>query len=267
MSPTDPPPPNYPPPPGGGYGSEPPAGGFGAQPPAGQFDVGDAFRWGWKKFQENLGPILIATIVLIAAVVVLQIVSSIVTGAIFGNGVDPIEVNRETGEITGGDSRGLFGQLFISVITGFLSGLVGYLVQAAIIRGTLKIADGDKPEAAELFATDKIVPTLVTAAIVMFGTYVGLLLCILPGIIFGIFTAFSLYFLIDKNLEPVAAIKASFNFVKDNIGQLILLFLASFAAIIVGALLCGIGLLVAIPVVILANTYAFRTLTGGRVAA
>ena len=38
--------------------------------------------------------------------------------------------------------------------------------------------------------------------------------------------------------------------VKDNIGVLILFFLASLAAYIVGACLCGVGLLVAIPIVV-----------------
>lgn len=253
MSPIDPPPPNTPPPPTPGGGS----------PAVGNFDVGDAFRWGWKKFQENLGPILIATIVLVIAVVVLQVISNLVTGAIFDNG--SVEVDPDTFEVTGG--RGFFASIVISLITSFLGTLVAYLVQAGIIRGSLKIADGGKPELSEILATDKVAPTIVTAIIITVGTYIGLVLCILPGLIFAALASFSLYFLLDKGAEPMGAVKSSITFVRQNIGQLILLFLASIAALIVGAILCGVGLLVAIPVVILANTYAFRTLTGGRVAA
>lgn len=257
MSPNDPPP-NYPPPPDNpAYGTPAPA----------NFDVGDAFRWGWKKFQENLGPILIATIVLVAAVVILQIISTIVTNAIFGNGIDPIQVNRETGEVTGGSSRGFFASILVSLITSFVGTLVAYLVQAGIIRGTLKIADGGKPELSEILATDEVAPTLITAVLITVGTFIGFILCILPGVIFAVLASFSLYFLIDKGVEPVEAVKSSISFVKNNIGQLILLFLASIVAIILGAIACGIGLLVAIPVVILANTYAYRTLTGSQVAA
>lgn len=259
MSPTDPPPPSFPPPPPSDLGP--------GQPPASGFSIGEAFSWAWKKFQENLGPILIATVVLIVAVVIFQILSQILSSTIFGSGVDPIEINSETGEITGGVGRGFFASILISLLTSFLGTLVAYLLQAGIIRGALKVADGGKPELPEIFATDKVAPTLVTAVLVTLGTFIGFILCFLPGLIFAILASFSLYFLLDKDVEPVDAIKASINFVKDNIGQLILLFLASIAALIVGAIACGIGLLVAIPVVILANTYAYRTLTGGTVAA
>lgn len=255
MSPIDPPPPNTPPPP-------PPTPG-GSSPAVGNFDAGDAFRWGWKKFKENLGPILIATIVLVVAVAVLQLLSTLVTSAIFGNG--SVEVDPDTFEVTGG--RGFFASIVISLITSILGTLVAYLVQAGIIRGSLEIADGGKPELSEILATDKVAPTIVTAVIITVGTYIGLVLCILPGLIFAILASFSLYFLIDKEVEPMDAVKSSITFVRENIGQLILMFLASIAALIVGAILCGVGLLAAIPVVILANTYAYRTLTGGRVAA
>jgi uncharacterized membrane protein len=44
------------------------------------------------------------------------------------------------------------------------------------------------------------------------------------------------------------------------------LFLASILAFIIGAILCGIGLLVTIPVTIIATAYAYRLMTGQTVA-
>jgi len=40
------------------------------------------------------------------------------------------------------------------------------------------------------------------------------------------------------------------------------LFFASILAFIVGAILCGIGLIVAIPVTIIATAYAYKLMTG-----
>jgi uncharacterized membrane protein len=48
---------------------------------------------------------------------------------------------------------------------------------------------------------------------------------------------------------------------------MVLFFLATLLAYIVGALLCGIGLLAAIPVIYIAQGYTYRRLQGEQVAA
>ena len=55
--------------------------------------------------------------------------------------------------------------------------------------------------------------------------------------------------------------------VKNNVGVLLLFFLASIAAYIVGFCACFVGLLVAIPVVVLAQAYTFRVLNNDPVTA
>jgi uncharacterized membrane protein len=45
-------------------------------------------------------------------------------------------------------------------------------------------------------------------------------------------------------------------------GALVLFFLAAAALYVVGACLCGLGLLVAVPVVAVSQAYTFRILTG-----
>jgi uncharacterized membrane protein len=73
--------------------------------------------------------------------------------------------------------------------------------------------------------------------------------------------------LLDRGLSPVDSIKASFDVSKANFGQVLLTWLVIVATAVVGVLLCGVGLLVAIPVVALIEVYAWRRLTGGQVAA
>ncbi len=81
------------------------------------------------------------------------------------------------------------------------------------------------------------------------------------------FLAYTFYFLLDQDMEPTAALSASFNFVKDHLGDLIVFYLVSLVAYIVGAILCGIGLLVAAPVVLIATAYTYKKFTNQAVAA
>ena len=108
-----------------------------------------------------------------------------------------------------------------------------------------------------------IIASLVTGI----ATFVGLVLCVIPGLLVMFFTSYTLYFLMDREeLGAIDAIKASFEFTKKHAGNVILWFLVSIAAWFVGALLCGIGLIVAVPVVLIGTAYTYKTLNGETVA-
>jgi uncharacterized membrane protein len=256
--------PNYGQPAGNPYG-QPPSG----QPPYGgptsgePFSVGNAFSYGWKKFQANLGPILIAALVLLAAVVLLQIIQVIFTG---GSEVE-FTIDPDTGAVETDDGGMLGGSIIASLFFGALSFLVQLVIQSGIVKGALDITRGKAISLGTMFQGIDFVQVVIASLILAVATTVGLVLCILPGLAVMFLTAFTLYFIIDKGMSAIDAIKASVSFVMANAGTLIVFFLACIAAYIVGALLCGVGLLVAIPVVVIAQAYAFRTLQGEQVAA
>jgi len=154
----------------------------------------------------------------------------------------------------------LVGALLATALSGAVLGIYDYFVRANIARGALLIADGKKVTVKDFLSADKLVPVVLGGILVGIATFIGLLLCIIPGIIVAFFAQFYVYFIMDKNMGAVESIKASFSFVKENFGQLILFFLASMVAIFIGALLCGVGLLVAYPVVFLANGFVYRKL-------
>ena len=72
--------------------------------------------------------------------------------------------------------------------------------------------------------------------------------------------------IVDRGLSPVDGIRSSLDIVKRNFGQTLLFWLTSTAITVVGALLCGVGLLVAAPLSYLLQVYAYRKLSGGVVA-
>jgi len=80
-------------------------------------------------------------------------------------------------------------------------------------------------------------------------TFVGLILCILPGLAVMFFTMFWGYFVVDKNMGPMDAIKASVDLVKNNVGAVIIFLLLSWVVTFVGFIALCVGLLVALPVV------------------
>ena len=263
MSTNEPPPPPYesygestPPPPPPPVPPAPPGG-------AGGYSVGNAFSYGWNKFTANLGQILVAVLVLVGALIVLQIIGFVVANAA---ACDP-KINLNTGEVD--DCGGFFSlQFFLQWGFSLVSWIVSMIVGAGIVRAALAITEGRDLDPAEIIKPHKLGDVVVASLLIGIATFVGFILCVIPGLLVMFFTSYTLYFLMDREqLGAIDAIKASFDFTKNNAGNVILWFLLSVVAWFVGALLCGIGLIVAIPVVLIGTAYTYKTLNGEPVAA
>ena len=198
--------------------------------------------------------------ILIAASIAVNLISQLIFGGIGQTTVDP-----QTGRMEGG---GLFGiAMVLSLLSSALVFAVQLVIQAGIIKGALALSRNQPISIGSAFSGinwgQVVLASIITGAMI----FVGLILCIIPGIVVAFLTSYTLYFVIDRNMSAIDAIKASFTMVKDNVGPLLLFFLATIASLIVGACLCGVGLLAAIPIVVLAQVYTFRTLNGDPVQA
>ena len=241
--PPPPPPPGgaYPPPPGG----NPPPGGY--PPPArSALSVGDAISYGWKGFTANVGSVL-----LIVLVVVLVGIGLNVLGVVFDND-------------------------FLQLVFSILGSIVGFVMALGLIRAALAITDGRKPEVGQLFQGDGAVQYIIAAIVLGVGfavlNFIGAVTILLLPVTFivtlvlGFFVQFFGYSILDENLGAFDGIRRSFVVVRDNLGDLILLWLAALVINMGGALLCGVGLLVTLPLTAIAWAYAWRRVTGGPVA-
>ncbi len=262
---------SYPPPPAPGYGQQPPQDPYGQQPyaqqpyaqPAGYAassgtSVGDAFNWGWTKFTQNWVPMVLGVLAYIAVIGVVAIVLfTVVVGGATAS-IDPV-----TGELRTGGAIGFgFGYLLILAVIVLLM----TFMQAGVIRAALEVANGRRVEFATFFRFDDFGTVIVAALLVGIGTAVGTLLFVLPGIVFAFFAQFTLFFVIDKRLSPVDALKASFTLVNRNLGTIVLLYLGVLVANAVGSFLCYVGQLVSFPVGLLATTQVYRRAQGEVVA-
>ena len=262
-----PPPGGYPPPPGG-YPPPPPPGGGYAPPPPGygvsRYSIGEGLSWAWQKFTKNQVPLIVATLVFWLIGVALNYLLGLATDAVspetitaYDSGDGLIET---TTRITTGAGLAVF----------LLGAVVQILVKGAIASagygGLLDIANGDKVSVGSFFRPRNIVAVVVAALIVDILTIFGLVLLILPCLAVLLFTWFSAVAIVDRNLSPIDGIRASFDIVKANFGQVLLASLTFLALQLVGLLLCVVGLLVTIPVAYLFMVYTYRKLSGGTVA-
>lgn len=234
---------------GGGYGDGGNGGGYAGPPGPGEsYGVGAALTYGWTKFTQNLGPILLLSLVLFIGVVVFGAVGSFLQAAIA-----PSE-------------SGLWARQSASAVFSLLNFFVSTLLGAFVIRGALDLTEGRPLDVGGIFSRIPIAQMLLLALITSVVTAVGFALCILPGIVALLFFYFASYFLLDRDLTAVDAIKASVDLVRRRPGDAIVWAIVAFLVSIVGVCLCVVGLLVTYPVSMIGTAYTYKRLTGQPVA-
>lgn len=237
-----------------GYPAAPPGRpGYGA-PAESVVSIGAAFNYAIAKFQANAREILIAGAIGWLGMVVLTILSYFV---VWMGLLGAVEVSDSMTMLA------LFGFPLAALVP-----LIGtWLIQMVIIRGSLMIVNGQTPlDLKRMFSTQQIGPFLLGALLVSAGTCIGFILCVIPGLIFFFLSWYWGYFLIGKQLSPVDSIKASFSFVNKNLGTLLLMFMACAVVYWLGALVCSLGLIVALPLIVIVQGFMWRRLQGEPVA-
>jgi uncharacterized membrane protein len=272
-----------------GYGAPPPPPGYG-QPPAAYaqypgvgvpfFSAGDAFNWAWNKFTKNAAALIVPMLVYGVALAVLgaalySFLFAAVLASIFGGAETAVDTSSgytdpstaSDGAAAAGAGIGVFGALMVTGLVTFIMLVAAFYVQAAFVSGSLDIADGKRVDIGSFLRPPRHFGSVVIAALLIgIGTVVGSLLCVLPGLIFAFFSAYTIPYVIDRSLSPVEALKASFGTIKQHFGSALLAYLVVLAVGLVGGLVVCVGQFISIPVSLLILTYTFRRLSGGQVA-
>ena len=243
-----------PPPPGGGYFPPPP---LGARP---AFAVGEGLSWAWQKFTRNAAPLVVATLVYGLVLLALSLlVSPLMPDTVTEYG--PSNGFMETSSTSLGA-----GGIAVLLLVTLLETVIGGVIGSAYFAGLLDIANGQPVTIGSFFRPRNVVSVIIASLIVGVVSTIGFFLCVLPGLVVNIFAWFTTMAIVDRTLAPVDGIKASIDIVKRNFGPVLLAWLTTMAITVVGALVCGVGLLVAAPVAYLLQVYAYRKLSGGSVA-
>jgi uncharacterized membrane protein len=153
----------------------------------------------------------------------------------------------------------------VLVFGGLVALVVVAAIQSAFIAGLLDIADGRPVTIGSFFKPRSVGSVIIATVIIGIASVIGSF-CFVLGIVISIFTLFTPAVIVDRGLPPIEGIKEGFNIAQKNFVQVLLTWLLVGVIAFAGALACGIGLIVALPVAGLYMVYAYRRLTGGQVA-
>ena len=230
----------------------PPGGGSAYGPGAGDgapIDVGAAPSWALKKFQADMGTWLILgavpLVVLFAVLFGANLVTAVISSQMRGGFVISLAMNA------------------VAAIIGVA--LVG-LAARGLLRAGLEVSRGGQPQLSHLTDFTGIAPYLGLSVIVGVAVGVGSLFCYVPGVVVALVTGFAYTVQLDQQLDPIAAIKASYRIVQVNPGPVLGgLFLAALIGQ-VGILLCCVGVFFTWPIGWLTNVHLYKQLRGEPIA-
>lgn len=113
-------------------------------------------------------------------------------------------------------------------------------------------------EFGDLFSGFKqFLPGFLAYLVITIFTSVGMIFCIIPGILISILYAPTYLFILDDNLDFWNAMEASRKMVMNNFGQWLVLSLILFLINLAGTLACCVGILVSMPVSLLVIALAY----------
>jgi uncharacterized membrane protein len=228
--------------------------------------------WAWNKFTKNAAPLILAALLW-------GLIFALVAGvfAVLLNSVSPefFAISEDGESITGTEITGATLAVFMAgwVVFFLLSGAIS----SAYYSGLLDIAEGRPVSVGSFFRPRNIVSVLlaslligIVSAIVTFPLqqvpYVGSLIGFVIGAAVSVFTIFTTVSIVDRGLSPIEGIKTSIGIARAHFGDSLLVWLVSQALLLVGALVCLVGLLATAPIALLIIVYAYRKLSGGTVA-
>lgn len=149
-------------------------------------------------------------------------------------------------------------------VASFLVSIVMWIINSIISMGVifilLKFVDNKKPKIKEIYYTKNLFNFILASIIRTLIIIVGFILFIIPGIIFSIKLQYSEYLIVDKGKDAVDSLKGSWEMTKGVKWNLFLFGILLALINILGFLALLVGLLVTVPLSMVANAYVYRKL-------
>ena len=198
------------------------------------FSKKESISYGWKTMKRNFRFFVVVLLIMLAV----NILPGMLAGALEGKQ---------------------------SNLIGFIIRLAGWILQLVISLGSigvaLRIHDKKKVNYKNLFDyANLVIPYLLASIIYSAIVIVGLILFIIPGIIWSIKFRYFSYFMVDRNMGPIDALKKSSKITEGIKWNLFLLGILLGLINLLGAVALGVGLLVTMPTTMMAEAWVFRRL-------
>ncbi len=135
------------------------------------------------------------------------------------------------------------------------------VIWMGLIKMTLRFVDGDRGELADLFSTFPLIFGFLVASIAVgLVAMVGFCLFVIPGIYWSIRLYMFPWVLVDKEVGPFEAMRLSWEMTRGSCWNFFLLALLLGLINILGMMAIFIGLLITVPLSIVAVGYTYRRL-------
>jgi len=237
------------PPPGQGYGQGYGQGQGYSMPPSVRFEaIGEA----WNIVKENLGTWAVVT--LIYAVISI-VISVAIQFALSGAGLLP-PIDSQNSDFS---AAYVIGYIINFVVTMALNAFF----TGGLLRMAARAARGESVTIGDLFsASDVLLQMFLVSLLSALAVYLGLFLCLIPGILIGIRLYFAPFLVADQRMGAIDAMKRSWAAIQGHGLNLFLFGLVAGLVYCAGALACGVGALITAPIAIVAVAIVYRDLLG-----
>ena len=151
------------------------------------------------------------------------------------------------------------------VVDGMLS-IVNLPIQALFILGAWRVAmntaRGRKSRLEDLYELGPYNAGFVWMLLASLGVWIGLALCVVPGILLALRWAFGIPLIFDRSLDGVESLRQSWLLTRGHTLRLVAFAVLALVVLALGSLLCGVGILAAMSIVTLAATHVYLRLSG-----
>lgn len=154
--------------------------------------------------------------------------------------------------------------ILVAIIGFFLALLPALWIYAGQMIYLLKLARGHEVRFRDVLRGGPYVLNFLHAAILIgLLTLIGLALCVVPGMVVLAVFAPTWYLMVERELKPVAAMKASWRLMRGNFVHILLVMAVNLGAATVAEMVpCGLGQILVTPFVALLWTVTYLRLTG-----
>lgn len=156
--------------------------------------------------------------------------------------------------------------LLIGVVGGVSAGLLTGPMMVGYMR-MIKIEDeGGKPEITDVFkGFDDFVPALLAVLLTSIIVSIGFMFCVIPGLLIMALIPTSAYLVAVGEKDGINAIKRAFAALKDNLMSTFFCTLVLGIVGSLGAILCGVGIFLTLPITFIGLYHMAKQLTNGGV--
>jgi uncharacterized membrane protein len=143
--------------------------------------------------------------------------------------------------------------IIASVLVAFIGNIFFGLLAGPMIVGYMRMLEtedrGGTPRVSEIFSGfDNFAPALIVAVLGGVMVFIGLLFCIVPGLLLASLVPLALYLVAQGESDGISALKSAWNTLKPNLLPALLCFVLLAVLGGLGSVVFGFGVIFTLPI-------------------